>query len=149
MSDQTDLDTLTKDFLGKIHLADVDVIQISIDLGIAADENYSPESEEIEPEFAVAIDTHDEVNKARFRVKAHIEFPRTADLVVELGAVYDLGDARLEELDDAVITNFLNKVVMMTLFPYLRAEVAYLTSRAFNTPLTLPILEHGDIVFGE
>lgn len=148
MSAPSTIDDETLEFVNNIQLVEIDVLKMSIDLDIEADE-YTPSTDEIEPEFGIAIDSHDELQRARFRVRVDISFPRTAQLTVEMGAVYDLGTTSLDDLDPDVITNFFNKIVMMTVYPYIRAEVSYLTSRTFGNPLTLPILKHGDVVFGE
>ena len=149
MSETPTVDALTLDFVDRVDLVDIDVVQISINLEPAADQESVPSSDEIEPEFTISFDKHDEENKARFRVLLHIDFPGAGELNIELGAVYDLKDEDLDSLSGDVLTNFFNKVVMMTVFPYLRAEVTYLTGKAFGNPLTLPILKRGDVVFGE
>lgn len=147
MDDKVDVDSLTLDFVNAIRLVDIDVTQISFTMKLEADEEYSPNDVDLDPTFDVAVDLNDQVNRARFRVKLSLEFPGTADLLVELGAVYDLGDQKIDDLPENVIPNFFGKVVLMTLFPYLRSEVSHLTSQAFKNPLVLPILEQGDVVF--
>lgn len=147
MSAETGIDQLTLDFINSIRLVDIDVTRISIDMKLDADDDLLPTDADLNPEFDVAVDINDEQNRARFRTKMTIDFPGSADLVVELGAVYELGELHLDDLKEGVIPNFFSKVVLMTLFPYFRAEVSYLTGRAFNQPLILPILEQGDVVF--
>lgn len=147
MSARVEIDQLTLDFINSIHLVDIDVTRISFDMKLDADDDLLPDDADLDPEFDVAVDINDEQNRARFRTKLTIEFPGTADLVVELGAVYELGEIHLNDLEEGVIPNFFSKVVLMTLFPYFRSEVSYLTGKAFNQPLILPILEQGDVVF--
>jgi len=147
MSAETEIDQLTLEFIKSIRLVDIDVTHISIDMKLDVEDDSLPADMELNPEFNLAVDINDEQNKARFRTKMTIEFPGSADLIVELGAVYELGELHLDDLKEGVIQNFFNKVVLMTLFPYFRSEVSYLTGKAFNEPLILPILEQGDIVF--
>ena len=141
------VDDQTRDLLQLVELLDVDLIKLSGVLDETADDEIILSFDgDLEPQFSLAIDSSDNPKKARFRLGLELTLP-FAEIEVEAGAVYDLGTAELDDLETPVLQNFINKVVVMTLVPYLRAEVTSLTSKLFRMPITLPILAPGEVSF--
>ncbi|WP_148060097.1 hypothetical protein [Rathayibacter sp. PhB152] len=52
-----------------------------------------------------------------------------------------------EEPTTEVLFTFGNEVAIMALFPYLREAISSITSKVFNEPLLLPVLERGSLTF--
>lgn len=50
--------------------------------------------------------------------------------------------------DEELLELFATEVAMMAIFPYVREGIQSATSRVFGTPLTLPVLQRGEVRAG-
>lgn len=66
---------------------------------------------------------------------------------VGVQAEWVLEEMRHDDVPTAVEQEFVNRVAIMTLVPYLRSAVSDLSGRVFGTTLTLAIVRPGEIQF--
>jgi hypothetical protein len=62
-------------------------------------------------------------------------------------AEYDAGELQQADVEAAVMSDFLNKVTVMTLVPYLRAAVSDLSLRVFENTITQSMVRAGELEF--
>lgn len=98
-------------------------------------------------DFGVALDFDDEDSK-RFRVRLQTEIESDPGIIrAILAAEYELDTFKPRDLNEDVMLEFVNKVAVMTLLPYVRQTVADISQRVFTYPLTMPLFKAGKISF--
>ncbi|GAA3776242.1 hypothetical protein GCM10022240_29720 [Microbacterium kribbense] len=71
--------------------------------------------------------------------------PYKGEISVAVAAEYDMTDG--ETPGERTVKAFANEVAVMTLFPYVREAVSTGSVRVFGKPVTLPVLERGQVAF--
>jgi hypothetical protein len=101
----------------------------------------------IRPVYEFAIETSSEGDS--FRLRLRVTSASTVGLIVaEVGSEYESVDQHpVPPHGDPVLLEFANEVGIMVLLAYLRQAVADLTQRVFGTPLLMPVISPGDLVF--
>lgn len=142
-----DVDALTLNLVGTWTLEDVAILELHA--GYVEHEAHEEDTEESAAGGTISfldIEANPELGAVRFRFQATASMPgRLAS--VEVAPIYALHGMQVDEQDDDVLTNFVNKVAGMAAFPFLRAELADITRRVFGDPLVLPMIALNDLNF--
>lgn len=147
MTKRDDVVERLRGWLDEIKLLDVDILSLEAhrhsDVGDSAIEDAEVE---FEPKFGISIDNTDDDYTIRIRVRLDIEFS-FGSVHAEVGLIYRSGQRPVEAMGDDEMQLFINDVAFMSAFPYLRAEVGGLSGKLFKRPLTLPVVQRGDVTF--
>ncbi|SEE18909.1 hypothetical protein SAMN04489740_0844 [Arthrobacter alpinus] len=112
----------------------------------AIDVEESQSGIDIEPLFTLGFARSNNSDRFQVRVKTEIQMDIGA-IAVDVASEYELQNSTVAEVSDALILEFVNKVAMMTLIPYIRQSVSDLTARVFEVPLVMPMYRQGELTF--
>lgn len=79
----------------------------------------------------------------RIRAELETEF---GEIVVDVAAEYEATDA-FDLPEREVITEYVNNISLMQLFPYVRETVTTLGAKVFGEALVMPTFQRGEIEF--
>lgn len=139
-------------------VADVDLLSVSVldlaatrnDLNIGTDELNEKYGDgyTASPSFRLLLDKDDE-SRHLFRVRLIVEVDSEPGTIkVHLAAEYELKQLDTEQIPEALILEFVNKVALMAMLPFVRQYIADMSQRVFIQPLTMPVYRAGDLSFG-
>lgn len=103
---------------------------------------------EVKPEFTLEVGRGEENDKFRIRIRTDID-AEPGVITVDAAAEYTLDGLKLSEVTGPLMLEFVNRVAVLALIPFLRQGVADMTLRVFGTPLTMPMYRAGDLAFSE
>jgi hypothetical protein len=115
---------------------------------VESDELLEPgdHDEQIQPTHLLQTAHRGSEDGFRVRIRTEIEVD-VGSIVVDVAAEYTLVNATTAQITPELMVDFVNKVAVMTLVPYLRNAVADITLRVFGTALTMPIMRRGELEF--
>lgn len=137
-----DIDQLTLELVNSLKLDDVEFVRTLAERNDAPDESDGTVGYKANFDMSVEIDEARTTVRASTKVGIELEF---GTVEVEVALSYSSKEGAINEIDDAVMENFVNRVAFMAAFPYLRAEVSHLTAKVFGSPLNMPIVTQGDV----
>ncbi|UYG15748.1 hypothetical protein BRM3_08830 [Brachybacterium huguangmaarense] len=115
------------------------------ELSAVINEDWSSESElptDAEPEFYLKHIVSDREFSARLRTRMDMGI---GVVIVDASATYTFTENIA--VSKGAAEEFVNRVAVMALLPYIRQAVADLTQRVFGDPFVIPILHAGELVF--
>lgn len=105
------------------------------------------EGDQIQPSHLLQTGHRKDDHGFRIRVRTEIPLKR-GNVVSDIAVEYELSSLLASELSEELMLEFVNRVGVMALIPYLRQSVADVTQRVFGSPLTMPMIRAGDLQFG-
>ncbi|EPR76919.1 hypothetical protein ADILRU_0758 [Leifsonia rubra CMS 76R] len=133
-----------EDFLGRCSLTSIAQLELSAKRTLDAEK--SAEAEVVDPDFGMDIDLRQSDDGFRVRLITRIESPRGV-IVSNIGADYQVEGISVRAIGTSRILEFVNTVAIMQIIPYTRQSIADITSRVFDTPLLMPLLQNGELTF--
>lgn len=112
------------------------------------DQVLEEESYDVDPEFTLEIGRGQNGDRFRIRIRTEIEATPGA-ITVDAAAEYALADLSLSDIPNEVMLDFVNRVAIFAVIPYLRQGIADMTQRVFGTPITMPMYRAGELFFTE
>lgn len=137
-----EIDQLTLELVDRLKLEDVEFLRTLAERSDALDESNSTVGYKANFDMSIEVDEARTAVRARTKVCIELEF---GNVEVEVELSYSSKEGTINEIDDAVMENFVNRVAFMAAFPYLRAEVSHLTAKVFGSPLNMPIVTQNDV----
>ncbi|WP_374009891.1 hypothetical protein [Leifsonia sp. LS-T14] len=119
---------------------------LTFELSARNTEVESDPDEEIEPSHVLILASKDDGKGFQVRLRTDIE-TREAEIVADLAVRFGLTELSAKDISEEVMLDFVNKVALMALLPYVRQSIADLTQRVFGSPLLMPLMKRGDLTF--
>ncbi len=107
-----------------------------------------PLPSEVSPTHGLTIGFREDRRAFRIGISTELEVT-DGEVAIEVIAEYELEQILVDEFSDDVMLDFVNRVAVMTLAPYIREAIASVTQRVFGSALTMPVIRPGDINFGQ
>jgi len=145
--------TDARDLLERANLVDVGCFELSGQRGAAVESGRKI----VGPGPAQDLELENEAHElgvywlsggGRLLVRLLIALKSNAgDLRVGMQAEWDMGDLSRDDVPADVEEEFVNRVAVMTLVPYLRAGISDLASRILGVSVTMSLIRPGDLEF--
>lgn len=133
-----------------LHIATLEISAGRTDLSQSNDElmaSFEDKGHDIDMDFGVSLDLGEE-DDGRFRVRVLTEVESDPGIIrVNIAAEYELANLGPREVSDDVMLEFVNKVSVMTILPYVRQAIADISQRVFTYPLTMPLFKVDELTF--
>ncbi len=105
----------------------------------------TPDDVEIAPQYTLDAGTSDDGDRFRLVLSVALDLG-VGEVRVAVAAYYTAQDGA-PLLTQALVVEYANEVGVMTVLPFLRQGIADVTQRVFGTPLLMPVMSRGALVF--
>jgi hypothetical protein len=133
-------------FVPRVSLLSIGYSELSAKTLDQPAEDLESDASDVDPQYTLNVAIHPSEPRFGLRLRVDIEGP--FGLVhVETQADYEVDGVEQSALSHPLLVEYANHVGTFAMVPYARQAIADLSLRVFGSPLLMPTMQRGDLMF--